>query len=258
MTETEIALATLEAATFQRPEHSCASASADVHISGVTDLFHLHGSLGESPLPRHRSADRSNRALLLVRRRILSAIPVLAIVVLGAFALLEAAPGDAVDAYVVSTGGGDAELVAKLRQDWGLDQSGPARLGVYLSALARGDLGWSVTFSRPVLDVILERLPNTLLLMASRPPYPSAWVRCWGLSRARDQAAPGIGRSPSGHLRFMRYPVSGSVWCWLSFSEFNCVCCLFPGSKRLHPANPGWNGLRISRDIWYCRFRHSA
>ena len=108
-----------------------------------------------------------NRALLLVRRRILSAIPVLAIVVLGAFALLEAAPGDAVDAYVVSTGGGDAELVAKLRQDWGLDQSGPARLGVYLSALARGDLGWSVTFSRPVLDVILERLPNTLLLMAS-------------------------------------------------------------------------------------------
>lgn len=30
-----------------------------------------------------------------------------------------------------------------------------------------GDLGWSVTFSRPVLSVIGERLPNTLLLMTA-------------------------------------------------------------------------------------------
>ncbi|WP_274628456.1 ABC transporter permease [Arvimicrobium flavum] len=107
------------------------------------------------------------RALRLVRRRLLSAIPVLAIVVIGAFLLLELAPGDAVDAYIVSTGGGDAQMIAELRNAWGLDQSAGARLGAYLAALARGDLGWSVSFSRPILDVILERLPNTLLLMAS-------------------------------------------------------------------------------------------
>jgi peptide/nickel transport system permease protein len=107
-----------------------------------------------------------NRVRALILRRLVAAIPVLAIVIVGGFFLLEAAPGDAVDAYVVSIGG-DAEMIDALRQSWGLDQSALARLGFYLWSLAHLDLGQSVTFSRPVLDVVLERLPNTLLLMGS-------------------------------------------------------------------------------------------
>ncbi|MBA3448712.1 MAG: ABC transporter permease [Pseudaminobacter sp.] len=106
------------------------------------------------------------RALLLLRRRLIGSIPVLLIVVIGAFLLLEAAPGDAVDAYVVSTGG-DSGLIEALRQRWGLDQSPMARLATYLWSLAQLDLGTSVAFSRPIFDVIMERLPNTLLLMGS-------------------------------------------------------------------------------------------
>jgi peptide/nickel transport system permease protein len=106
------------------------------------------------------------RALRLIRRRLLASIPVLLIVVVGTFLLLEAAPGDAVDAYVVSTGG-DAGMIEALRQRWGLDQSPITRLATYLWSLSHLDLGHSVTFSRPILDVILERLPNTLLLMGS-------------------------------------------------------------------------------------------
>ena len=108
-----------------------------------------------------------NRALRLVRRRLITAIPVIGLVTIGAFLLLEAAPGDAVDAYILSLGGADANMVAELRASWGLDQSPWARLLAYLAALARGDLGWSVSFSRPILDIILERLPNTLLLMSA-------------------------------------------------------------------------------------------
>lgn len=108
-----------------------------------------------------------NRTLTILRRRLISAIPVLAIVIVGTFLLLETAPGDAVDAYLVAAGGGDSNMVAELRQEWGLDQSAGARLALYMSALAKGDLGWSVAFSRPVLGVIAERLPNTLLLMGS-------------------------------------------------------------------------------------------
>jgi peptide/nickel transport system permease protein len=107
------------------------------------------------------------RALLLARRRAVSAVPVLLIVIVGSFLLLEFAPGDAVDAYLLSIGGGDPALVKTLREAWGLDQSTVQRLLLYLSALARLDLGWSVEFGRPVLDVILERLPDTLLLMGS-------------------------------------------------------------------------------------------
>lgn len=108
-----------------------------------------------------------NRTLRLVRRRILTGIPVLLIVVIGTFFLLEAAPGDAVDAYLVSTGGGDAALTAALRAQWGLDGSPLARLGLYLANLAQLDLGWSVAFNRPIAQLILERLPNTFLLMGS-------------------------------------------------------------------------------------------
>jgi peptide/nickel transport system permease protein len=90
----------------------------------------------------------------------------MAVVVVGTFLLLEAAPGDAVDAYMVSTGG-DAGMIESLRQQWGLDRSAGTRLATYLWALLHLDLGWSVAFSKPVLSVILERLPNTLLLMAS-------------------------------------------------------------------------------------------
>ncbi|RWC20570.1 ABC transporter permease, partial [Mesorhizobium sp.] len=106
------------------------------------------------------------RALTLIRRRLLGSVFVLLIVVIGTFLLLEAAPGDAVDAYIVSTGG-DAGMIEVLRHRWGLDQSEMTRLANYLWALLHLDLGQSVTFSRPIRDVILERLPTTLLLMGS-------------------------------------------------------------------------------------------
>ena len=84
------------------------------------------------------------RAFLLLRRRAISSIPVLLIVVVVTFFLLEAATGDAVDAYLVSIGGGDPALMQSLRESYGLDQSALARLWLYLSALARLDFGWSV------------------------------------------------------------------------------------------------------------------
>src|SRR5690606_14962296 len=107
------------------------------------------------------------RALRLLRRRLVSSIPVLLIVIVGTFFLLELAPGDAVDAYLVTIGGGDPALVQALRESYGLDQSALVRLWVYLTSLAHLDLGWSVQFGRPIRDLILERLPNTMWLMGA-------------------------------------------------------------------------------------------
>jgi peptide/nickel transport system permease protein len=102
----------------------------------------------------------------ILRRRIVGAVPVLAIVVCCGFLLVELAPGDAVDAYA-GTIGADAATIEALRRQYGLDQSVWHRLWLYLVALARLDLGYSVTFSRPIADLVLERLPRTLLLMGS-------------------------------------------------------------------------------------------
>jgi peptide/nickel transport system permease protein len=105
------------------------------------------------------------RGLLL--RRLAGAIAVLALVVVGAFFLLEAAPGDAIDAYVAGIGGADATRIADLRAEWGLDQGPLQRLGACVAALLHGDLGWSTGFQRPVRDLLLERLPVTILMMGS-------------------------------------------------------------------------------------------
>ncbi len=102
-------------------------------------------------------------AWALARRRLMQAPFVLLFVLLGAFALLELAPGDAVDAYLAQLGG-DSGLVHELRTRWGLDRSAPTRFLLYLTGLLGGDLGWSVAFGRPVAALIGERLPITLAL----------------------------------------------------------------------------------------------
>lgn len=107
------------------------------------------------------------RAATLLRRRVISAIPVLLIVLVFTFVLLENASGDAVDAYLVSIGGGDAGLRDALREQYGLNGSVLARFWLYASSVLRLNFGWSLAFDRPVLGLILERLPNTLLLMGS-------------------------------------------------------------------------------------------
>ena len=60
------------------------------------------------------------RVLLLFLRRLGGAIAVLALVIVGAFFMLEAASGDAIDAYA-GVGGMDAGRIAELRAEWGLD-----------------------------------------------------------------------------------------------------------------------------------------
>jgi peptide/nickel transport system permease protein len=97
----------------------------------------------------------------------LQAVPVLVLVALGVFVLLEMAEGDAVDAYLAGIGGGDARFASELREAWGLGEGVGARFLTYAARLATLDLGYSIAFSRDVGTVILERLPNTLLMMGS-------------------------------------------------------------------------------------------
>jgi peptide/nickel transport system permease protein len=101
-------------------------------------------------------ASRLGQALLLV----------LAVVVLN-FALVHAAPGDPVETIAGASGGMSEELKAELRQSYGLDKPLPVQLGVYLSRVVQLDLGYSYFFNLPVVDLIAERIPATLLLVLS-------------------------------------------------------------------------------------------
>ncbi|MET3515664.1 peptide/nickel transport system permease protein [Pseudacidovorax sp. 1753] len=91
---------------------------------------------------------------------------VLAVVVLN-FALVHAAPGDPVETIAGMSGGMSEELKAELRQSYGLDRPLPVQLGIYLARVARLDLGQSYIFNLPVVELIAERIPATLLLVLS-------------------------------------------------------------------------------------------
>ncbi len=105
--------------------------------------------------------------LLLALRRLALSLPTLALILVGLFLLLQLAPGDTVDAMLAQMGGGDPALATRLRTFYGLDATVPVQLGRYLWRLVRLDLGESAIYGKPVLAVILERLPVTLLLMVS-------------------------------------------------------------------------------------------
>lgn len=104
----------------------------------------------------------SSRYLL---RRLGQAVLVLAIVVVLQFFLLQLAPGDVADVIAGEAQAADPEFVKRLRLELGLDRPLWVQLGLHLQRVAILDLGHAHSFDAPVLDLILQRLPATLLLM---------------------------------------------------------------------------------------------
>lgn len=94
----------------------------------------------------------------------------LAILLLADFALPRLLPGDPVAAPAAG-GGQDApvaltpEARARLLAYYGLDRPLPAQFGRFLLATARGDLGFSIAYNRPVRALIARRLGWTLFLV---------------------------------------------------------------------------------------------
>ena len=95
-------------------------------------------------------------------RRAAQAVPVVAGIVTLTFFLIHLAPGDPV--YMMAGEGGDAAYYAEMRGRYGLDRSLGEQYVRYVAAVIRGDFGHSYAYQRPVIDVLLERLPATLLL----------------------------------------------------------------------------------------------
>ena len=103
-------------------------------------------------------------AAFLLRRLGYAAVLVLAVLVLN-FLLIRLAPGDPVETLAGQMGGMTEEIRTELRQTYGLDKPVSTQLGIYLSRVVSGDLGYSYFFNLPVSQLILERLPATLLLV---------------------------------------------------------------------------------------------
>lgn len=100
-------------------------------------------------------------------QRLLYTVPLLLGAVAIVFLLVHIAPGNPVD-YLIGESGADKEMIARLTAEMGLDQPLHIQLLRYLGQVLRGNLGYSFASNMPVLDLILDRLPATLLLMGSQ------------------------------------------------------------------------------------------
>ncbi|MBS1183013.1 MAG: transporter, permease protein [Proteobacteria bacterium] len=104
--------------------------------------------------------------------RIASAIPVLFILSVVTFAIIQAPPGDYSDfirSQLINQGGAsfeEADAQAKAyAAAHGLDKPIPVQyVNWVVGMVTEGDFGRSFFYNRPVADVVAERLPRTLLL----------------------------------------------------------------------------------------------
>jgi len=98
----------------------------------------------------------------MIGRRLIGAIPVLLGISFLVFLLMHLAPGDP----VVLLLGDEATPadVARVRHEWGLDQSLPVQYWQFVSRAMVGDFGQSLKFGEPVLNLVFERLPATVEL----------------------------------------------------------------------------------------------
>ncbi len=97
--------------------------------------------------------------------RLIQVVPLLFGITLVVFLLVQAT-GDPLAVYV-NDPRISAEDLARLSAYYGFDKPLPVQYLSWLGKVLRGDLGFSFATSQPVSRMILERFPNTLLLMAS-------------------------------------------------------------------------------------------
>lgn len=98
--------------------------------------------------------------------RALQSLVIVALVVTISFLLIHIAPGDPF-AATLDNPSISSTVRTTLRAQYGLDRPLPEQFARYVGQLARGELGWSYSHSRPVRAVLGDVLPKTLLLMGT-------------------------------------------------------------------------------------------
>jgi peptide/nickel transport system permease protein len=135
--------------------------------------------------------------LFYILKRLLSTIPVMAIVALLVFSLLYLAPGD--PAAVIAGDQATSADIEKIRLGLGLDRPFIVRFAEWGGQIAHGDLGNSLFANMPVRSMIAERLEPTLsllvvtLLLAILIAVPIGVMAAWKVGTWIDRAIMAFG-----------------------------------------------------------------
>jgi len=102
-----------------------------------------------------------------VTSRLAQIIGLILAVAIISFTLLQLAPGDAAIVIAGDSGAGDPEVIAEIRESYGLDKPYVTQLGTYLGKVAQGDFGESYRFNQSVTSLIGSRIWPTILLVGT-------------------------------------------------------------------------------------------
>lgn len=133
-----------------------------------------------------------------IARRLLQMIPLLFGISIIIFGIIQAAPGGPEASLLESGRFIDPQVIEAYRARLGVDQPIHIQYVRWLTAAATGDLGISFSSTRPVSEMILERLPATIELMASAFIFAAIIAFLLGLYSALrpytvlDQAGTGL------------------------------------------------------------------
>ncbi len=119
---------------------------------------------------------------LLIRRALQAVLLILALIIINFF-LIHLAPGD--PAHILAGQSGDEKYYEFIRAKFGLDRPLGTQLWIYLTSVLRGDFGYSLGYQQPVIAVIFERVPATLLLMLSAVTFSAVAGVVLGVEAAR-------------------------------------------------------------------------
>jgi len=120
----------------------------------------------------------------IVRRTLLAMLTIWALSVIS-FVVIQLPPGDFVDEYILQLlmGGGllgtsniADTMEITLRHQYGLDRPLYVQYGKWIWKMGHGDFGNSLEFSKPVIDIVRERLLMTIILAGTTALF------AWGLS----------------------------------------------------------------------------
>jgi peptide/nickel transport system permease protein len=134
--------------------------------------------------------------LSFLLRRIAAVLPVLLVVSLVVFLILRLTPGD--PAAAIAGNNATNEDIAKIRTQLGLDSSIPVQYGIWMGRVLQGDLGYSFYLSKPVTELIAQRIEPTLALalgtviLAVLIAVPLGTLAAWRLGGWLDRLLSGF------------------------------------------------------------------
>ena len=106
--------------------------------------------------------------LIYIVRRLIVMIPVTILISVIGFIIIQAPPGDFVSSYIAGLEAQgeiiEPELIDSLRARYGLGEPIYVQYWKWVSSFVEGDLGYSMIYREPVVDIIAQRLPSSFTI----------------------------------------------------------------------------------------------